>query len=100
MKTFFSKATRHLVACLVLGAFTAAPASLRAANVTVTTTADELNGNTASIAALIGTPGGAGISLREAIIAANNTAGADTILFNAATNGTPCYSPRRSPRAD
>ena len=57
----------------------------RAATVTVSTTTDEVNGNTASIAALIGTPGGAGISLREAIIAANNTAGADIITLPAGT---------------
>jgi hypothetical protein len=57
----------------------------RAATVTVSTTVDEVNGNTASITLLIGTPGGAGISLREAVIAANNTAGADTITL---TNGT------------
>lgn len=38
----------------------------------VTTTVDEVNGNTGSIALLTGTPGGAGISLREAILAANN----------------------------
>jgi len=52
------------------------------ATVTVTTAIDENNGNTTSIANLIATPGGAGISLREAIIAANNTAGADRIEFN------------------
>ncbi len=63
--------------------------TLHAATITVTTTTDEVNGNTSSIAALITTPGGAGISLREAIIAANNTAGADTILFAEGTNGTP-----------
>ena len=59
--------------------------AVHAANITVTTTVDEVNGNTSSIANLIATPGGAGISLREAIIAANNTAGADTVLFAAAT---------------
>ena len=59
--------------------------SIHAATVTVTTTVDEVNGNTASIAALIATPGGAGISLREAIIAANNTPGADTIVLPAGT---------------
>ncbi len=40
-------------------------------SVTVTTTLDELNGDTASFEALIAAPGGAGISLREAITAAN-----------------------------
>ena len=50
---------------------------------------DELDGDTSSIAALTTNPGGAGISLREAITAANQDAAADTILFAAATNGIP-----------
>ncbi|MEX0744915.1 MAG: DUF4347 domain-containing protein, partial [Phycisphaeraceae bacterium] len=56
------------------------------ATVTVTTTADLLDGNTSSIAALLATPGADGkISLREAIIATNSTAGADTISLAAGT---------------
>ena len=43
-----------------------------AQSVTVNTTVDENNGNTTNIASLNGTPGGAGISLREAIIATSN----------------------------
>ena len=58
-----------------------APSSL-----TVTTTNDLNNGNTTSVAALIGDDGGDGISLREAITAANNTAGTDSINFNIAAN--------------
>jgi hypothetical protein len=54
----------------------------------VSTAIDESNETTTSIADLIANPGGSGISLREAIIAANNTAGADEILF-AAINGQP-----------
>jgi hypothetical protein len=46
-----------------------------------------VNGNTSSIAALIGSPGADGISLREAILAANATAGADVITFDAALSG-------------
>jgi predicted outer membrane repeat protein len=50
------------------------------ATVAVSTTADVLDGNTSSITALLTSPGADGkISLREAIIAANNTSGADTI---------------------
>ncbi|MEJ7592857.1 MAG: cadherin domain-containing protein [Planctomycetaceae bacterium] len=41
--------------------------------ITVTTMADENDGDTASILSLLATPGGTGISLREAIIATNNT---------------------------
>jgi len=41
--------------------------------ITVATTADEENGDTTDILTLLANPGGAGISLREAIIATNNT---------------------------
>ncbi|MEG4806375.1 choice-of-anchor Q domain-containing protein, partial [Microcoleus sp. F8-D1] len=50
------------------------------ATVSVTTTNDLVDGTTSSIANLIANPGADGkISLREAIVAANNTAGADAI---------------------
>ncbi len=55
------------------------------ATINVTTTVDENNGSTSSITALQTTPGGTGISLREAIIAANNTAGSDTIVLGSGT---------------
>ncbi|MEZ5658199.1 MAG: DUF4347 domain-containing protein [Burkholderiaceae bacterium] len=49
----------------------------------VTTSADTLDGNTASLADLQSNRGADGrISLREAIIAANNTVGANEIYFN------------------
>ena len=52
------------------------------ATVTVNTTNDLIDGgDTSSITNLIATPGTDGISLREAIQAANNTSGADTITF-------------------
>ncbi|MGB4848752.1 MAG: immunoglobulin domain-containing protein, partial [Saprospiraceae bacterium] len=73
---------------------------IKAANITVNTALDEVNGNTSSIANLIATPGGAGISLREAIIASNNTAGADVIFFNAALNGVPIILTRVGNDAD
>ena len=52
--------------------------------ITVTTTNDVLDGDadTSSLSALLTTPGSDGlISLREAIVAANNDAGADTIFL-------------------
>jgi CSLREA domain-containing protein len=53
---------------------------------TVTTTADTVNGSTSSIEALVANPGSDGkISLREAILAANATPGVDTISFDIAT---------------
>ena len=52
------------------------------ATVTVTNSTDVVNGNTGSIALLNANTGGDGISLREAVIAANNTAGTDSIVFN------------------
>ncbi|MDT3778358.1 DUF4347 domain-containing protein [Nitrospira sp. MA-1] len=58
-----------------------------AGTLTVTTTNDVSNGDTSSVAALIASDGGDGISLREAITAANNTAGTDTIAFNISGSG-------------
>ncbi|MBL8384781.1 MAG: SBBP repeat-containing protein, partial [Burkholderiales bacterium] len=53
---------------------------------TVTTTNDVVDGNTASISALLADQGADGlISLREAILATNNTAGADAIALPAGT---------------
>ncbi|HEY6803613.1 MAG TPA: hypothetical protein VI306_08545 [Pyrinomonadaceae bacterium] len=50
--------------------------------ITVSTSSDNADGDSSSIAALIATPGpDSVISLREAITAANNTPGADTINF-------------------
>ena len=52
----------------------------------VDTTADVLDGDTSSISSLLFNPGGDGaISLREGIIASNNTAGADQIVLAAGT---------------
>ena len=51
----------------------------------VTTTSDQADGDTSSVEALNADMGDDGvISLREAILAANNTAGANTITFNIA----------------
>ena len=55
------------------------------ATITVDTFSDENDGDTSSIANLIASSGGSGISLREAVIAANNTAGADTIVLGSGT---------------
>jgi predicted outer membrane repeat protein len=75
------RAGRGLVLALALAALPAA----HAATVTVTNTSDENDGNTSSIAAL-GTGGPDGkISLREAILAANNTAGTNTIVLGTHT---------------
>ena len=66
----------------------AAPAQWRGVlgQITVTTSADVLDGNTSSLSALTATPGADGfVSLREALLATNNTAGADTINLQAAT---------------
>lgn len=50
--------------------------------VTVTAGTDDVNGDTASIAALIASPGTDGISLREAILATQVTPGHDEIRFS------------------
>lgn len=57
------------------------------ATVTVGNALDVTNGDTSSIAALEADNGGDGISLREAILAANNTAGADKITFDFGHDG-------------
>jgi hypothetical protein len=57
------------------------------ANVTVGNVLDVVNGNTSSIANLIANNGGDGISLREAVLAANATAGADSVLFASSLSG-------------
>jgi uncharacterized delta-60 repeat protein len=64
--------------------------------VTVSNTLDSTNGNTSSITALIASDGGDGISLREAILAANNTAGADIIAFNISGTGVHTITPGSS----
>jgi hypothetical protein len=53
------------------------------ATFTVTTLADEADPGATS-----GTPGGTGLSLREAVALANNGGGADVIDFLAGLNGT------------
>src|SRR6185436_1413146 len=53
-----------------------------AVTVTVTNTTDVVNGTTTSIAALIASPGADGISLREALLATNASAGGDYIGFS------------------
>jgi len=55
------------------------------AAITVTTTVDELDGAVTSIDDLELTPGGTGISLREAVIAANDTPGDDVIFLPGGT---------------
>ncbi|MCA9071746.1 MAG: DUF4347 domain-containing protein, partial [Planctomycetaceae bacterium] len=56
------------------------------ATLTVETTNDILDGDTSSITALLANKGADGvISLREAIIASNNTSGADDIFLSAGT---------------
>ncbi len=73
-----------------------APAAVAAAPslIAVTTTADTVDGSTSSLSALIANPGpDAGVSLREAISAANNTApgGMLTVTF-ALSDSDPGYA--------
>jgi Right handed beta helix region/Divergent InlB B-repeat domain len=83
------------VVALVCAVGLAAPAAgSRAVSVSrnmvvVTTTADVVNGKTSSIAALNRKPGRDGISLREALLAADHTGGSATvyILFSPRLNG-------------
>jgi hypothetical protein len=68
-----------------------------AAVVAVTNALDTVNGDTSSIAALQRSPGGDGISLREAIQAANNTPGANTITFATLLGGQTIHLLGRRP---
>jgi hypothetical protein len=73
---------RFWIMALVL-ALVSARHTAWAATVTVDSTTDVSDGDTSSITNLIANPGPDGvISLREAIAAANNTSGDDTIAFN------------------
>ena len=64
------------------------PTATPSSTLTVTTSDDVDDGDTSSVAALIGNPGTDGkISLREAIIAANVTDGLNTINFDIAGTG-------------
>ena len=54
------------------------------AGVTVGNALDVVDGDTTSIASLIATPGADGVSLREAVVASNNTPGLDRISFDPA----------------
>jgi len=75
------------MAAVVIVALTGFVAAALADTLVVSNTTDTVNGNTTSPAALRGSPGPDGISLREAIIAANNTAGPHTIRFAPALTG-------------
>ena len=67
--------------------------------ITVSTTNDVLDGDTSSVTALLGNVGTDGfISLREAIIATNNSAGADTIFLPTGTFTLHDRGPRRERR--
>ena len=55
--------------------------------VTVDNNLDVVNGDTSSIANLVASDGGDGIALREALEAANNTLGADDVLFDGGLSG-------------
>ncbi len=79
----FRKACRTCRPVFLLAWMILLPGLALAEAVTVDTLNDVLDGDTASIAALTTNPGAdTVISLREAIIAANNTAGADDVTFS------------------
>lgn len=76
-----SHSQRGLAAPVVAFIFLLIALSARAADITVTTTADVVNGDVTNPTALMTNPGPDGISLREAILAANNALGPHTITF-------------------
>ncbi|MFB3776606.1 MAG: hypothetical protein ACE141_03315 [Bryobacteraceae bacterium] len=64
-----------------------APALDRGTFITVTSTSDELNGDSSSVRALLARPGPDGISLREAVEATNHDRGVWQISFSPALKG-------------
>jgi len=71
------------VTCLVI----LQPLGGRAATVSVTTLSDTVNGDTGSVAVLLANPGPDGVSLREAILAANNSSPGTSITFHPSLAG-------------
>ena len=57
------------------------------ATLVVSNASDVVNGDTTSIAALVADSGSDGISVREAILASNNTVGEDVVEFDASLSG-------------
>ena len=60
--------------------------------ITVTTTADTINGDVSSVSQLLSNPGPDGVSLREAITATNNDPGEYTINFSPDLDGSTIYT--------
>lgn len=83
--TIFSIAIAMAI-CVPLVSSAAADSGV--AEIIVANTADIINGNTSGIGALKADPGTDGVSFREALKAANNTAGRKKILFSPALSGT------------
>jgi len=77
----FTRQATVLTVAVVLGAFLSPLLThqAEALTVTVTDTMDVIDGDISEINNLITTPGGDGITLREAVIAANRTPGGDVI---------------------
>ncbi|MBK9736612.1 MAG: hypothetical protein IPO92_17295 [Saprospiraceae bacterium] len=77
--------------CLIFVVLVSSTTSLKAIMYTVTTVTDfpVSGGVTTATGVIIGGAGAGQVSLRSAIIASNANVGADIILFNVSTNGTP-----------
>jgi hypothetical protein len=70
-----------VIACAVWSAIAAVASPVRGATIVVSNRKDVVNGNTSSPRALAAAPGPDGISLREAILAANGAPGPHEITF-------------------
>ena len=92
MKVAAGVATALVLVCaagLTAGVASGSSGAVSTTVVVVTTAADVVNGDVSSVAALNANPGTDGISLREALMAADATGGSATtyIMFSAALNG-------------
>ncbi len=80
----FSAATTDIIGGYTSEVFALNAAAVIPTTIHVTTLVDENDGTTTNLASLILSPGGTGISLREALAAAGNQAGTETIKFSMA----------------
>lgn len=78
---------QRVVAVILLALFLMVPI-VQGTTMTVANNTEEVNGNTSSPSDLISDPGPDGISLPEAMMAANAVPGTDTILFDPSLQGT------------
>ncbi len=89
MNNWSFRCAKILLSSLLVSAatLTASPAIGIVSTILVSTTSDVVNGDTSSVSSLLANPGADGISLREAILATNNSQGTESISFAPSLKG-------------